>query len=56
MRQELEKLRNSVKERIEKAQNKEEIERIRIEFLGRRQGRLTRIFKKYGKPYSAPET
>ena len=57
MKQELEKLRVSAKERIKKANTKEEIERIKIEFLGRRQGKLTRILKnmKNFPPHKRPE-
>ncbi len=57
MKQELEKLRVSAKERIKRANTKEEIERIKIEFLGRRQGKLTRILKnmKNFPPHKRPE-
>jgi len=46
MRQELEELRSSAREKIEKAKDKGDIERIRVEFLGRRQGKLTQILNK----------
>ena len=57
MKQELEKLRVSAKERIKRVNTKEEIERIKIEFLGRRQGKLTRILKnmKNFPPHKRPE-
>jgi len=46
MRQELEELRSSAREKIEKAKDKGDIERIRVEFLGRRQGKLTQVLDK----------
>ncbi|RLE08941.1 phenylalanine--tRNA ligase subunit alpha [Candidatus Aerophobetes bacterium] len=46
MRRELDKLRSLAKGRIEGAKNREEIERIRIEFLGRKQGKLKQILNR----------
>jgi len=46
MRKELDKLRSLAEERIEGAKDREEIERIRIEFLGRKQGKLKQILNR----------
>jgi len=45
MREKLERLRLEAKRKIDEATNEKELEAVRIEFLGRRQGKITQILR-----------
>ena len=45
MRQKLERLRVEAKRKIEEAKDEKELEAVRVEFLGRRQGKITQILR-----------
>jgi phenylalanyl-tRNA synthetase alpha chain len=45
MREKLEKLRLEAKRKIDEATNEKELEAVRVEFLGRRQGKITQILR-----------
>lgn len=46
MMEKIKQLNNELRERVNSAKTKEEIERIRIEFLGRKRGKITLLLKK----------
>lgn len=46
MKQELAALKDEAEKKISQAQNEKELSTLRIEFLGRKQGKITRILKK----------
>jgi len=45
MREKLERLRLEAKRKIDEATNEKELEAVRVEFLGRRQGKITQILR-----------
>lgn len=45
MREELEKLKGEAREKILKVKDEKSLERVRIEFLGRKQGRITKVLR-----------
>ena len=45
MREKLERLRLEAKRKIDEATNEKRLEAVRIEFLGRRQGKITQILR-----------
>lgn len=45
MKQELAALKDEAEEKISQAQNEKELDAVRIEFLGRKQGKITRILR-----------
>lgn len=45
MRQELEKLGDEVREKIFQVKDEKSLEKVRIEFLGRKQGRITKVLR-----------
>lgn len=45
MRQELEKLGDEAREKIEQVKDEKELEKVRIEFLGRKQGKITKVLR-----------
>jgi phenylalanyl-tRNA synthetase alpha chain len=45
MREELERLRLEAKRKIDEAANEKELQAVRVEFLGRRQGKITQILR-----------
>lgn len=48
MKQELAALKDEAEKKISQAQNEKELEAVRIEFLGRKQGKITRILRNLG--------
>ncbi len=45
MREELEKLKGEAREKILKVKDEKSLERVRIEFLGRKQGKITKVLR-----------